>query len=266
MTKSKAFPRILVVIPTLGQRTTLLRKTLESVKSQFPVSFDIVMVFPLKNKATMTLAKEYGALCVQDPGSLSGALNVGIATAIKPRHRYISWIGDDDLIAPESLSTTMTALDKNPDAVVAFGYCDYIDDKGFRIITSKAGNLAPWIMTWGPNLMPCPGTLFRYSALKSAGEFDVSNKYSMDLDMFLRLRKLGKFINTKTVLASFRWHPDSTTVANRNVVIKETEMVKRKYLPRPLRFIAPLWETPVRIATKIAAQHVSKLANNNKQV
>lgn len=259
-TKQKA--RILMVIPTLGERSELLRKTLESIRSQTGVAYDIVMIFPLKSSKTMKLAKEFGASVIEDPGGLSSAVNAGIAYA-KPHHEFIGWIGDDDLIAPNSLRIGIEALDKNSKAVLAFGYCDYIDDKDRRIFTSRAGSLAPWIMTWGPNLMPCPGTVFRYSALKEAGEFDVENKYSMDLDMFLRLRKLGKFINTKQVMASFRWHPISTTVANRAKVLKETEMVKRKYLPRIVKPFAPLWEVPVRHATHIAAKRVTKQAAKN---
>lgn len=253
--------RILVVIPTLGERPEFLRQTLESVKNQKGVKSDIVIVFPLNNNATRKIAKEFGAEMVNDPGGLSRAVNAGIATA-KPHHEFISWIGDDDLIAPDSYKTAVAALDKNPGAVLAYGYCEYIDNNGRHLFTSRAGRFAPWIMTWGPNLMPCPGTLFRHSSLKDAGEFDVNNKYSMDLDMFLRLRKLGKFINTKQTLAAFRWHPSSTTVSNRDKVVRETEMVKRKYLPKMLRPLSPIWEIPVRIATKLAAKRVSKLASN----
>jgi glycosyltransferase involved in cell wall biosynthesis len=260
MPSENTLPEILVVIPTLGDRLSLLRETFESIKAQAPVAYDIVMVVPLAKKDAVALAKEYGAKCVDDPGGLSAAVNAGISQA-KTHHKYISWIGDDDLISPGSYETGVKALEKNPDAVLAYGYCDYINDVGKHIWTSKAGNLAPWIMTWGPNLMPCPGTLFRTSALEQAGPFDEANKYSMDLDMFLRLRKLGKFINTKQVMAAFRWHATSTTVSNRNVVLKETEQVKRKYLPSYLRPFAPLWEIPVRIATKVASKRVSKLAS-----
>lgn len=256
--------RILIVLPTLGQRPKLLRQTLESIANQAPTLADIVMIFPNKDKQVKQIAKEYNAIEINDPGAgLSAAVNLGITQA-KSYHEFIGWIGDDDLIAPKSLEIATAALDKNSEAVLAFGYCDYIDSEGRKILTSRAGRMAPWIMTWGPNLMPCPGTLFRYSALKKAGPFDVNNRYSMDLDMFLRLRKQGKFINTRTVLASFRWHPDSTTVANRSKVLRETEKVKRKYLPKYLQVIAPLWEIPVRVATLLASARLNRLARVNK--
>lgn len=258
--KKSTKARVLVVVPSLGRRLDLLRQTLFSVAKQGPIPYDIVMVYPLKNREAARIAEEFGALSIDDPGSLSGALNAGIAQA-KSHHEFLSWIGDDDLLAPSSFATCIHALDTHPDAVIAFGYCDYIDSRGKCLFTSRAGRLAPWLMTWGPNLVPCPGTLFRLSALKKAGEFDIANTYSMDLDMLLRLRKIGPFVNTKSVLASFRWHTNSTTVANRDNVLREAEQVKRKHLPKHLRAIAPLWEQPVRIATKFAARRVNQKAS-----
>jgi GT2 family glycosyltransferase len=259
MSKHEEKARVLVVIPTLGEREELLRRTLESIKLQAPIKYDTVMVFPLKNKAIKTLAKEYGAEMVDDPGSLSSAVNAGIAMA-KSNHEFISWIGDDDLLKKNSFKTAIKALDDNPDGVLAYGYCDYIDEDDRILFTNKAGRLAPWIMRWGPNLVPLPGMLFVKKALNKVGIFDEKNKYCMDLEMLLRLRSHGKFINTNFALAAFRWHSTSTTVSNRGKVLKETEEVKRRYLPAYLRPFSPLWDYPVRIATRIAAHRVTALA------
>lgn len=254
-------PRVLVLMPTLGKRNDLLRLTLESIVAQKPIETDIAMIFPFKNKETKALAKEFGAIMVDDPGGISRAVNAGIAAA-KPWHEYITWLGDDDLLTPGSLTTTVAALDRDKDAVVAFGYCDYIDIEGRHIFTSRAGRLAPWLMTWGPDLVPMPGLLLRRKALDKVGVFDVDNKWSMDLDILLRLRKVGRFINTRSSLACFRWHAQSQTVSNRPKVLAEAEQVKRKYLPKPLRVMAPLWERPVRVATHLAVRRVNKMASN----
>jgi len=255
-------PRVLVLMPTLGKRNDLLRLTLESIANQKPVKTDVAMVFPLKNKETKALAKEFGAIMIDDPGGISRAANAAIEAA-KPWHEYITWLGDDDLLTPGSLATSVKALDKDKGAIVAFGYCDYINANGKHIFTNRAGKLAPWLMTWGPDLVPMPGLLLRRSALEKVGLFDVNNKWSMDLDLLLRLRKTGRFVNTRTTLACFRWHENSQTVSNRPQVLKEAEMVKRKHLPKPLGVIAPLWEKPVRLATYAAARRVNRMARKS---
>ncbi|MFZ3009853.1 MAG: glycosyltransferase [Candidatus Microsaccharimonas sp.] len=255
--KSKA--RILVIIATLGEREALLRQTLASIQRQ-KIDLDLVFVCPLDNESTRKLAKEFGAVRLKDPGGISAAVNVGIAAA-KPWHEYISLIGDDDLLADNSLSATSSALDKNHSAVAAFGYCEYINSDGEYIITSRAGRLAPWIMKWGPDFVPLPGALFRTSALVAIGGFDPSLKYAMDLDVFLRLQKIGKLVNVGMVVSSFRWHQNSATVSNRKASSDESERVKRNHLssiPRALSFI---WERPIRIASSFAAKRITALAN-----
>jgi cellulose synthase/poly-beta-1,6-N-acetylglucosamine synthase-like glycosyltransferase len=250
--------RILVIIATLGEREEMLRQTLQSIVNQ-NIDLDIVFVCPLANKSTKNLADEYNAFRIDDPGGISAAVNAGINFA-KLHHTYITWIGDDDLLAPDSLKNTTKALDESPDAVLAFGYCHYINSKGSHILTSRAGRFAPWLMTWGPDLIPLPGTLFRASALTKISGFDTSLKYAMDLDIFLRLRKIGRFINVKKVVSSFRWHETSATVSNRTASSSEAERVKRKYMPPAMRFFSVLWEKPIRVASRLAAERVTSLA------
>jgi GT2 family glycosyltransferase len=251
--------KALIVIPTLGDRLDLLRQSLESINSQEPNLFDIVVVCP-KVSGARKLAKEFGAMIADDPRGLSAALNVGFSLA-KPEHKYAGWMGDDDLLRPGAIKEALGALERAPKAVLAYGYCDYIDDSGKTIFTSKVGRFAPWIMRWGPNLLPLPGILYRLDAANKVGGYDESLKYAMDLDMWLRLMKVGGFINTHKTLGAFRWHSTSTTVANRNLSLKEAEVIKRRYLSPPFRWISPLWERPVRIATKVAARRVSAKAN-----
>lgn len=249
-----------MVVPTMGERQEYLRQTLDSIKAQVGISIDIVMIFPFSNTETMALAEQYNAVTVEDPGGLSAAVNAGIAQA-KDEHEYIGWIGDDDLLRPGSVDAGVKALQQNPNAVLAYGYCDYIDEKGNLLFTNKAGRLAPWLMTWGPNLVPCPGIVFRKSSLTEAGEFDENNKYSMDLEMLLRLRKDGKFANTKKTLAAFRWHSTSLSVTNRSEAQEEIAKVKRKHLSQPYKSLAPLWEPLISKASALAAKRVSKMAS-----
>jgi GT2 family glycosyltransferase len=262
MPEAAAFPRILIVVPTLGDRVELLEQTLRSITDQRiggrPAA-DVVVVAPTGAAAARELARLAGATVLDDPGGLSAAINDGLASA-EPRHRYGNWIGDDDLLAPGSLASSAAALDADTGAVAAFGYCDYVDDTGRRLFTSRAGRLAPWLMTWGPDLVPQPGALFRLETVRAVGGIDPALTYAMDLDLLLRLRRRGRLVNTRRVLASFRWHPTSTTVANRTPSLDEAEMVKRRYLSPALRRVAVLWERPVRGATSLAARRVNRLA------
>ncbi len=247
-----------MVIPTLGKRLDLLRQSLQSVSKQRRYTYDIYVVCPLRSGARK-VAREFGATIIDDPGKgISAALNAGFAAA-KAWHEFGSWMGDDDLLRPNSLATTLNALDKNPKAVLAFGHCDYVDDSGRVIFTSRAGRFAPWIIKWGPNLIPLMGVLYRLKPAEDEGGYDESLKYSMDLDMWLKLSKHGRLVNTGRVLGAFRWHTLSTTVANRKASFNEAEMVRRRYLPPIMKAAAPLWSLPVQFATLFAHSRVNRL-------
>ena len=252
-------PRVLIVIPTLGKRNALLRQTIESIRSQAGEPADIVIVTPHGAAETRNIAAEVGARVADDPGTMAGALNVGMAEAL-PRHVYVNWIGDDDLLTPGSLAASAAALDAHPNARLAYGGCDYIDTDGRLLWTNRATRLAPWIMRWGPDLVPQPGALFRVADVRAVGGMDATLAYAMDLDLWLRLHKLGPFVHTGRTLAAFRWHPTSVTVANRTASLDESEGVKRRYYGKLGNVTKFLWEKPVRGATRIAARRLNRRA------
>lgn len=253
-------PEILVVLPTLGDRLDTLLLTLKSVNQQrADVHLTLVVVAPASASAARAMSAEQGAIVVDDPKKgISEAINCGLA--VRSGEKYYAWVGDDDLFRPHGLSILHSLLENAPDAVLAFGGCEYIDHSGRTITMSNAGSLAIFLLPWGPDLIPHPGTMIRLDALEEIGGFDPTLKYAMDLDAFLKLRKLGRFAATRRAVSAFRWHPDSLTVANRLGSSREAESVKRRHLPRAIRPISGLWHRPVRWASAFAASRVNARA------
>lgn len=254
--------RILVVLPTLGDRLNTLRETLEAVDEQKKdVRLRLVVVAPTSAHEARDLAQSFGATVVNDPKTgISEAINRGIDE--REDEEFYAWMGDDDLFRPGGLLKLQQLLDTHPDAVVAYGGCDYINPGGETAAEFRAGKWAQFMLPWGPDLIPHPGSMIRLDALEAIGKFDPNLKYAMDLDAFLKLRKRGKFVCTTESVSAFRWHPDSLTVANRRNSSLESEAVKAKHLPpliRPIRFI---WQYPIRWASALAAQHVSRRARS----
>ena len=242
-------PRVLLVVPTLGQRPQFLVQTLQSIAAQ-AIPADVVVVTP--DVQTRTLARQFGAQVAEDPGSLPAAINLGVSMA-KPHHLYVNWLGDDDLLEPESLTRTVGALEADARAVLAFGSCRYIDAAGRQVWLSSAGRLAPWILSWGPDLIPQPGMLVRRTAWEQVGGLDTSFRFAFDLDLLLKLRRVGRFVDVGAPVSSFRWHGDSMTVSDRETSLRESERARRRYLGPIRGRLAWTWEPAVRVATRIAA-------------
>lgn len=247
---------ILIVIPTLGERVNFLEQTLKSIREQ-GVPVDILVVAPSGKLAIEELAAIHDCELMPDPGSQTTAINLGIDSA-KSHHRFVNWLGDDDRLVPNSLARTAQTLQANREAVVAFGACEYIDSAGKLLWVSRAGKLAPKLLSWGPDLIPQPGMLIRLDAWQKVGGVDTSLRFAFDLDLLLKLRRQGSFIDVGQVVSQFRWHADSLTVSDRTASLNESEAVKRRYLSPTMRKIAWVWEKPVRGATRIAAWKVSR--------
>ena len=151
----------------------------------------------------------------------------------------------------------MGALDRNPDAVLAYGACRYIDGDGAELWVSSAGVWAPRILKWGPDLIPQPGMLVRRTAWDRVGGVDESMRFAFDLDLLLKIQPLGEFIDVGQVVSSFRWHGDSLTVSDRATSLHESEVARRRALSPVARRLAWVWEGPVRVATRAAANESS---------
>jgi GT2 family glycosyltransferase len=231
----------LVVVPTLGQRPDLLRRTLASITGQQPhAPRTIVVVAGDDGPAREAAGAVDVEVVTQRSAGLSAAINEGWLLAGDSADAW-SWLGDDDELLPGSLARTCAALQTRPGSSMVYGRCRYVDGAGRTLWTARPGRLAALLAPAGPNLIPQPGSLLRADSVRRVGMLDPELRYAMDLDLFLRLRTVGALTYLPSELAAFRWHADSTTVANQSASAAELRAVQDRYgqgrrarLARPL--------------------------------
>lgn len=255
---SSGTPEVLVVLPTLGDRLEQLEDALLSVTNQRKdLPLTLVVAVPAGAKKARALAKAHGAVIVNDPSKgMSDAINAGLAT--RTTEEFYIWLGDDDSYRPGGLRRLVSLLRRHPEALVAYGGCDYVDANGDVLWSSRAGALAALLIGYGPNLVPHPAALMRWEAVQEVGGYDESLRLVMDLDVLLRLKRRGRFVSTREVVSTFGWHPQSLTVQDRIASEREARMVKRKYLGPVSRVFEPLWEYPVAWASRLAARQLGR--------
>jgi len=244
-----------IVVPSLGQRPDYLEKCLRSIRAAGEAH--VLLVAPssldISNLQSLGLVDSV----VADAGAgLAAAINLGI-DSLPDSVEYINWLGDDDLLKPDSLNSCTDALDMKPDALMVFGACEYIDTQGDVVWNNRSGQWAVTLMRVGPDLIPQPGSLFRRSAFNSVGGLRTNLGWAFDFDLFIRFSKAGKLHYLNQTLASFRWHPESLSVGHRKNSVAEAGKVRVSHLPALLKAISFLWEYPVRTATLIAGNKLS---------
>jgi len=250
--------RVGIVVPTLGKRPDYLKQCLESLAAAGADHVCVVapQIFEANEIMNSGLVHQF----VLDPGmGLAAAINEGIS-ALPAEIEYVNWLGDDDLIAADSIEVAVKLLDEDLSIVLVYGSCDYIDHSGKVVWVNKSGQWASVILHFGPDLIPQPGSLFRRSVFKNVGGLTAKYNWAFDFDLLFKLKRFGKLRFVKQTLASFRWHPESLSVEHRKMSVKEASRVRVSHLPAPLRIISWLWEYPVRQATLIAGQRVTAKA------
>ena len=252
--------RVGIVVPTLGKRPDYLEKCLRSIRSAGDAH--ILLVGP-STLDTVRLQSDslIDSFVLDAGGGLASAINQGI-NALPPSVQYVNWLGDDDILKPDSLITSSEVLDSKSNVVMTFGSCEYINDQGLVVWINHSGQWAVPLLRFGPDLIPQPGGLFRRSAFEAVGGLNSEFGWAFDFDLFIRLSKLGKLQYISQTMAQFRWHPESLSVEHRKHSVADASKVRISHLPSWLRPVSFIWEYPVRQATLIAGKRVSAKAQS----
>jgi GT2 family glycosyltransferase len=246
------------VIPTAFGRPEYLPLAYNSiVEQQTSHEVEILIGCPIEKIEAVRLALPGATVVAEDSGpGLAHKLNC-LLLQIAASCDYIAWLGDDDLLTPGSIETAISALEAMPVAAMAFGGCDYIDAQGKVIFTNPSSPSASGILNFGPQLIPQPGSIMRSSSFLEAGGLGNEFGLAFDFDLFLKLKKVGPLVFTKSTLAQFRWHPNSLSVKRRMRSATEASKVRRKHYGFPMNLLWPLWEPWVILATWAAGKLVS---------
>jgi GT2 family glycosyltransferase len=248
-----------VVVPTMGSRPQFILNCLRSIRESGNAF--ILIVAPDLELITRSIPPHlYDRLLLDPKLGLPSAINLGIAD-LPGENEFVTWLGDDDLLEKDSLSYALSPLLEDQACVFSFGGCNYINSNGEVIWSNHSGRYAVPLLRFGPQMIPQPGSLIRRTAFNSVGGLDNQYKWAFDLDLFIRLRQLGRlqFVNQK--LASFRWHEGSLSVGGRAGSVREASHIRKNSLPLILRLCSPIWEFPLRKIIMIAGFRISRLVS-----
>jgi GT2 family glycosyltransferase len=248
-----------VVVPTMGSRPQFILNCLRSIRESGNAF--ILIVAPDLELITRSIPPHlYDRLLLDPKLGLASAINLGIAD-LPEENEFVTWLGDDDLLEKDSLSYALAPLLEEKACVFSFGGCNYINSNGEVIWSNHSGRYAVPLLRFGPQMIPQPGSLIRRTAFNAVGGLDNQYKWAFDLDLFIRLRQLGRlrFVNQK--LASFRWHEGSLSVGGRAGSVREASHIRKNSLPLIIRLCSPIWEFPLRKIIMIAGFRMSRLVS-----
>jgi len=245
------------VVPTMGTREANLTVCIQSLKEN-DVS-NICVVVPAYAVDDIAAKHPEVRIVVDSRRGLAAAINDGIRTF--PRQvRYVNWLGDDDRLLGGSMAELQRALEDDSDSVLAHGMCEYVNSKGDKLFLNRSAKWSEQLMRFGPQLVSQPAVLFARESFDRVGGLDESLSFAFDLDLFLKLRGVGRFVRVPITAARYCWHEEALTVASRRSSVIEASKVRMKHVPRKLRWLVRVWEYLIRSLIFVAGRILSTFA------
>jgi hypothetical protein len=250
-----------ILIPTIFSRPEYIHLAAASIRSAGNAHLSLACPKPTGEKVQLLnqlrVAHAIDEVKIEDRDhSLSEKINAALNT-LPSSCEYIGWLGDDDLLIPGALDEAARYLDNHSECVMVYGGVDYIDKNGRVIFTNRGSSSYARLLSFGPQLVPQPGALWRRDAFERVGGLSPEFDLAFDFDLFLKLKQIGELHYIGKTLAQFRWHPDSLSVKRRWVSVSEASRVRRKHYKGVMRIVWPLWEPWVMVATWLAGKLVS---------
>jgi glycosyltransferase involved in cell wall biosynthesis len=222
-------PEVSVVIPTHNRRE-LLSLTLRSVLWQRDVDVEVIVVDDGSTDDTVAMVGSVNDPRVrvihhERPQGVSAARNDGIAEATG---RWVAFLDDDDLWAPDKLALQLRALhDSGRQWAYAGRVQITIDNRVF------AGQPPPDPRTvmqhlTTMNLIGGPSTVIAQKAALPLPAFDRRLHHSPDWDLWIRLARTGPPACAARPLVGYRIHPGSASL-DMEGMLAELDEIERRY-------------------------------------
>lgn len=214
-----AIPSVSVVLPVWnGER--FLSAAIESILRQTFESFELLLIDDGSTDGTSRIAHDHAArdsrirVFTRAHEGLVSALNFGVAES---RGRYIARIDADDICFPMRFDRQVAWLDSDSRCVAVGSWIEVIDEEsrhvGFRAFARHHDEIVSALLLEG-NPMVHPSVMIRRDALRSVNGY--ADRYpSEDLDLWLRLSRVGRLANLPEVLLRHRRHARSVSLRER---------------------------------------------------
>jgi len=226
MNEQERLPLVSIVTPSLNQGEFIEEAILSVLEQDYP-RIEHIVVDGGSTDGTLDVLHRYQHLrWVSEPdGGQADALNKGFEMA---HGEIYGWLNSDDLYLPGAISAAVEVM-RTTECGLVHGGWRQIDERGTVI---QDLDVVPFDLRRQldyANLVAQPGALFTRNAFTAVGGINVTYRYAMDYEFFLRSGARFPVRDVDRVLAAYRYHSRSKTVAESDGFVDETYRAARTH-------------------------------------
>jgi glycosyltransferase involved in cell wall biosynthesis len=244
-------PLISVVMPVYNAER-YLSEAVDSILAQSLGDFELLAVDDGSKDASKTILEGYASrdarvrVLSRPNTGIVGALNDGLAVA---RGEFIARMDADDWVTPDRFAKQLAFLRAHPEHVCVGSYFNYMDADGALIKwnprETDPAAIERVLLSGDGGALIHPVIFLRRSALEKTGVYRAEAQWVEDLDLYLRLARVGKLSNVSEVLLHYRYHTGSVNFTrNEGRHQRKLWVLEDAYRARGLPFDRAAWPTP----------------------
>jgi len=227
-------PPLVSVLTPAYNRAELLPETIESVLGQGYPRLEYLVLDDGSTDDTPAVAARYaGRIRYLRHSNMGEArtVNRGFAEA---QGELVAVVNSDDPVRPGFVAAMVAALEAKPETLVAYPDWELIDRDSRVIERHRTPEHDFELMVAANWCYIGPGAMFRRRLIELIGGRDVQFRQIGDLDFWLRAGLHGPFVHVPEVLATWRRHPASLSVADiSEEKVAEYVRVMERFFERP---------------------------------
>jgi glycosyltransferase involved in cell wall biosynthesis len=258
-----AEPCVSIVMPAYN-RERYIGSAIDSVLAQTFADWELIVVDDGSRDGTRQIAERYAdnhpgriVVIAQANAGVVIARNAGIRAA---RGTYVAFLDSDDLWHPEKLARQVACFQQTPDASFIYTGYETIDTEGRtdRVIRpdSRFRGHVPDLLWTEPNEILGPTLMIRRDALFAVGLFDERLRAAENVDLRLKLARLGPLEYVDAVLYRYRKHGDSLTADSAAMLEQMLKMIQ-------CHFDGPQEPAAQRLRNRALANYFYRLGNHH---
>lgn len=225
-----------IIIPVYNGED-YIQESVQSAILQSYSNIEIIVVNDGSTDQTIEKLKQFNSnikLISKENGGVASALNTGICEA---NGDYIAWLSHDDIFYSSKILKQIRFLIDHPGFIACYADFQIIDPEGNPV----KNIITPWYpakeipFQFLKNMyINGSTTLIRKQILLDVGLFNPNLLHTQDLDMWLRLSKIGEIGKVEEILLKSRSHPLQGSLNFEKQIFEEqnffNQLVRENYI------------------------------------